>query len=173
MERPTNRGRSTWQRFLRGKTSPQRFVLALGALAAALLAVGGVVTGVAVLLGGDDDPGSNSANPVADGTVQVTNQKPSADAFVTFLLQAAGGAPVQLDHKVTAPLGDGHYRLEYDCGKSTGCSFVRLETPADIPDTFAGGVWFQGCWSITKDGAGYAAAHLDLTFRKQGNRCAS
>jgi len=158
---------SAWQRFLAGKTNVQRFVIALGALAGAVLAIGAVVVAAAELL-----DRRTAIGPAAGEVRQIENQQRSADEFVRFLLHAAGtSVPVHLDHQVLAPRGPGgEYRLEYACD-STGCSFVRLETPADIPATIRGGVWYQGCWSVVKDGAGYGADPLDIELRLQGETC--
>lgn len=160
--------RTSWQRFLSGRTGIQRFVLALGALATALLAVGGLIAGVAALVRDRGDPNVPPAVGVADS---IENQSRQADEFVRFLLQAAGGAPLQLDHQVLAPKGDGHFRLEYNCAPAAGCNFVRLGTPRDIPAEISDGVWYQGCWSVTKDGAGYGADLLDIALEKQGDLC--
>jgi hypothetical protein len=113
-----------------------------------------------------------TVEPAAGQVQQIHNQQRSADEFVLMLLRVADTrAPVQLDHQVVAPRGPGgEYRLEYGCG-SAGCSFVRLEAPADIPAGIAGGVWYQGCWSVVRDGAGYGADHLDLELRRQGDTC--
>jgi hypothetical protein len=156
-----------WQRFLAGKTTVQRFVIALGALAGAVLAIGGVVVATTKLL-----DQRTAVGPASGQIEEIQNQQGTADEFVRFLLRAADtGAPVQLDHKVLAPRGPGgEYRLEYDCD-SAGCRFVRLETPADIPAGISGGVWYQGCWSVVKDGNGYGADHLDLELRRQGDTC--
>ncbi len=158
---------SGWQRFLAGKTTVQRLVIALGALAGAVLAFGGVVVGAAHLL--DRAPALGSA---AGAVKQIRNHEGSADDFVRFLLRAAESrTPVQLDHRVLAPRGPGgEFRLEYGCG-SAGCSFVRLETPADLSPTMTGGVWYKGCWSVVQDGNGYGADHLDLELRRQGETC--
>jgi hypothetical protein len=158
---------SVWQRFLAGKTSGQRFVLALGALAAAILAIGGVAVGAAKVL-----DQRTTVEPAAGQVQQIHDQQRSADDFVRMLLRVADtGAPVQLDHQVLARRGPGgEYRLGYGCG-SAGCSFVRLEAPATQPDGIAGGAWYQGCWSVVKDGAGYGADHLDLELYRQGDTC--
>jgi hypothetical protein len=44
---------STWQRLLDNKTGPQRLVISLGALAAAVIAIGGVATAVVRVFDGD------------------------------------------------------------------------------------------------------------------------
>lgn len=170
MEPAHDPNQTTWQRFLSGRTGAQRFVLALGALAAALLAVGGVIAGGARLLG---DRRDRSMAPAVGEVQSIENRGESADEFVRFLLQAAGGGPVQLNHQVLAPQGDAHFRLEYNCARRTGCNFIRLETPTDIPAVISNGVWYQGCWSITKDGAGYGADALDIELKKQGDVCPS
>ena len=163
----TSAAKRVWERFLSGRTDAQRFVIALGALAAAVLAIAAVSVGAARLL----KQGAAVA-PAREQVRQVQNQQRSADELVRLLLTAARTrTPVQLDHQVLAPRGPGgEYRLEYSCG-ATGCSFVRLETPADTPVGIAGGVWYQGCWQIAKDGNGYGADHLDLELRRQGEIC--
>jgi len=162
---------STWHRFLDGKTSGQRFVLALGALAAALLAIGGLIAGVGSLVGDDANPAPFPAKISAGETV-VTNQSKEADDFVRFLL-GTDGAPVALNHKVIAPDGDAHFRLEYDCAKRTGCNYTRLEAGTFNPDRIEGGVWYRGCFSVVGEGAGYGAEHLDLEFTQNGATCPS
>jgi hypothetical protein len=158
---------SGWQRFLAGKTTVQRLVIALGALAGAVLAIGGVVVGAAHLL-----DRASAVGPATDEVQQIQNQQESADEFVRFLLgRAESQAPVQLDHQVFAPQGPGgEYRLEYDCG-SSGCKYVRLETPTGGADADRSRVWYQGCWSVVKDGNGYGAEHLDLELRREGDTC--
>jgi hypothetical protein len=32
-------------------------------------------------------------------------------------------------------------------------------------------VWLRGCFSVTLDGVGYAADHLDIELRKVGEGC--
>lgn len=118
-----------------------------------------------------NDRGERRLSPADAGVQTIENQSGRADEFVEFLLQAVGEAPIQLDHRVLAPKGDGHFRLEYNCGSRTGCNFVRLETSSDIPAEIANGVWCQGCWWITKDGAGYGADLLDIELEKQGDVC--
>jgi len=159
---------SMWHRFLDGKTSGQRLVVALGALAGALLAIGGLVAAVSALVGDDTPPGGTTSTP--PGVSVVENQSEEADGFVRDLL-ATNGAPVQLNTKVLAPDEGSHVRLEYDCEKPTGCSSTRLEMGSFIPDRIPGGVWYQGCYSVVKEGAGYGADHLDLEFTESGPTC--
>jgi hypothetical protein len=149
----------------------QRVLIEVSAVASALLAIGALIAGVLELLD-DDSPPRIAA---ASGEVQdVVNQTESADGFVRLLLEAVDGPPVQLDHRVAAPRGDGgQAELQYDCAAPTGCSFVRVEAGDHIPNTFSGGVWYQGCWSIAKDGAGYGAGHLDLELSWRGDTCPS
>jgi hypothetical protein len=157
-----------WQRFLRGKTSPQLFVIALGALAAAVLAIGAVVASVVKVFDGDDKGGVGPAN----GKIQrIENQSTDADEFVRFLLDRDGGKPVQLDHQVIAPRGPADVSLQYNCDQPTGCSLVRVQTPDSIPAEITGGFWLQGCYSVVRNGAGYGAQPLDLALRRQGERC--
>ena len=120
MEEKPEPKQSTWQRLLDNKTSWQRFVLAAGALAAALAAIGGLVAGIGALLGDDADrTGSATSTTQPTGVTVVTSQDPDADEFVRFLL-GTEGAPVQLDHKVFATDEGAFIRLEYDCAKHTG-----------------------------------------------------
>lgn len=98
----------------------------------------------------------------------VRSQTGSADRFVRTLV-ASNGAPVQLDTKVLAPDKGSHVALEYDCAKRTGCSVTRLEAVdlARIDE----GVWYKGCYSVTAEGYGYGADHLDLEMRRSGDSC--
>ncbi len=176
---------STWKRFLSGKTSGQRFVLAVGALAGALGAVVGLIVAVVALVGRDgvDSTVASSRSPQAQtsatsgtpaapsaGEARVANQSADADRFVRDLL-ATNGRPIQLNTKVIAPDLGSHVRLEYDCGKQTGCSFTRLEMGTFVAARVEGGVWFQGCYSVVREGAGYGADHLDLEFTEKGPTC--
>jgi hypothetical protein len=158
---------TTWQRFLAGKTSLQLFVIALGALAGALLAIGAVVSATVRIVDGDDDTGVGAA----DGQVQrIESQSAEASEFVQFLLDH-DGRPVQLDHEVVAERGPSDVSLQYDCDRPSGCSVVRLQAPDSIPAEIPGGLWFQGCYGVTKDGAGYGAQPLDIELRLQGATC--
>lgn len=162
---------SAWQRFLAGRTTLQRLVLALGALAAASLAVIGVVRAVAAVAGGTDRPGA--APSTTGGVVDIANQSADADTLVRFLVDRAGGAPVALDHRVHAPIGNGgEVRLEYACDRDTGCSTARLESPDDIEATLRDGRWYQGCYAVSiRVGTGYEAQPLYLELRHQGPVC--
>jgi hypothetical protein len=172
---PTAAGRpSRWQAFLSGKTGAQRFVLALGALAAAVLAIGAVVAGAISLLDGD---GVNSTlGQQADGVQLIYNQSESADAFVHDLINAADGSiPLELDHQVYAPRGTTgpQHELQYNCEVTPGCNLVRLE-PGDaprFPDSTAERVWYQGCYSIDRDGNGFGADQLDIVLTFTGTTC--
>ena len=158
---------TTWQRFLAGKTSLQLFVIALGALAGAFLAIGAVVSATVRLVDGDDHAGVGPA----DGRVQrIESQSAEADELVQFLLDHDGG-PVQLDHQVIAQPGPSDVSLQYDCDRPSGCAVVRLQAPDSIPAEIPGGLWFQGCYGVTKDGAGYGAQPLDIALRLQGPTC--
>jgi hypothetical protein len=158
---------SGWQRFLAGKTTVQRLVIASGALAGAVLAIGGVVVGAAHLL-----DRASAVGPATGAVQQIQNQHESADDFVRLLLGAAEKQePVPLNHQVFAPKGPGgEYRLEYNCGSAI-CSLVRLETPIGGADAATDRVWYQGCWSVVKDGNGYGADHLDLELTRRGPTC--
>lgn len=169
MEGGNERG-STWHRFLGNKTGAQQFVLAVGGLAGALLAIGGLIAGIASLVGDDEPPARSIATTGPAEEARVTNQSKEADEFVRRLL-ATEGAPIQLNHKVIAPDAGSHFRLEYDCAKPTGCSYTRLEAGTFTPARIEGGVWYRGCFSVVGEGAGYAADHLDLEFTMNGTTC--
>ena len=172
---PTAAGRpSRWQAFLSGKTGAQRFVLALGALATAVLAIGGVVAGAVSVL---DGRGVKSTLGQQAGEVQrIENQSDSADAFVHDLLNAAdAGKPLELDHQVFAPRGTTgpQHELQYNCEATSGCNLVRLE-PGDaprFPDSTAERVWYQGCYAIVRDGNGFGADRLDIVLSFTGTTC--
>lgn len=165
-----NRKPSSWQQFLDGKTTWQRLIIAVGAIAGALVAIGGLVAGIGALAGDRKSAMSSTTTTFAGEEIVVMNQSKDADAFVRFLL-GTDGTPVQLNHKVIAPDAGSHIRLEYDCAKRTGCSYTRLEAGTFIPDRIEGGVWYRGCFSVVREGAGYAADHLDLEFTMNGAVC--
>lgn len=162
---------SAWQRFLAGRTVLQRAVLAVGALAAASLAVLAVVRAVAAAA---DGVGGRDVASAAEGGVDIANQSGDADDLVRFLLKRAGGAPVTLDHRVHAPIGNGgEVRLEYACG-STGCRTARLESPAYIESVLPDGRWYRGCYGVSiRIGSGYGGEPLYLELRHQGPTCAT
>jgi hypothetical protein len=165
---------SRWQAFLSGKTGAQRFVLALGALAAAVLAIGGVVAGAVSVLDGDGE--RTTLGQQAGDVQRIENQSASADAFVHDLLNAAdAGMPLELDHQVYAPRGTTgpQHELQYNCEATPGCNLVRLE-PGDaprLPDSTAERVWYQGCYAIVRDGNGFGADRLDIVLTYTGATC--
>lgn len=158
---------SFWAQFLQGKTSAQRFVIALGALAAALLAIGAVVTTIVRVVDSDD-----SSVGLANGEVQrIENQSADADDFVQLLLDHDGGAPVPLDHQIMGRPGPADVSIDYNCGAATGCSTVRIQDGQVTFSSISGGIWFQGCYGVVKDGAGYGAQGLDIELHFQGPTC--
>ena len=161
--------RSRWQRFLAGTTGPQRFVLAVGALAAAVLAIGGVVAAVVRFVDGDD---ARRVGPATDEVQRIENQSAEADELVDFLIEHDGGPQVQLNHQVIAPPGSNDVSLQYACDEPTGCSLVRLQLPNSTPNEIPNGLWFQGCYSVIMDGAGYQSDPLDLELHRRGETCA-
>ncbi|MGH9223202.1 MAG: hypothetical protein ACRD2W_05335 [Acidimicrobiales bacterium] len=42
-----------------------------------------------------------------------------------------------------------------------------IEAGSFSPDHIEGGVWYRGCLSVVREGAGYGAEHLDLEFTKE------
>ncbi|HEX5334304.1 MAG TPA: hypothetical protein VFW55_00390 [Propionicimonas sp.] len=172
-ERPKRLG----ERVVDGKTVPQKLLKTVGAAASALLAIGALAAGVWTWLNpGPTAPGPSPAAGVAsptqarEGSAVIRNQSADGDVFVQMLLNAAGGRPVQLDHKVYAPNTDPEYTLEYNC-RDGRCAQVRLEPDGMIFSTFGDALWLKGCFRVTKDGDGYGAGHLDLALSRQGETC--
>lgn len=160
----------SWRhRFLKGTTGPQRLVLAVGALAAAVLAIGGVVTAIVRFVDGDD---SRRIGPATDEEQRIENQSAAADELVGFLIDHDEGA-VQLNHQVIAPRGPNDVSLQYACDEPAGCSVVRLQLPDSTPNEIPNGLWFQGCYLVVMKGAGYQADPLDLELRWRGETCAA
>src|SRR5262245_38427867 len=95
LDAPPVRKPSTWQRLLDNKTGPQRLVISLGALAAALIAIGGVVA--AVVRAFDDDGGGAGLDRSPGTTREIESRSDEADGFVRELLDHDGGV-VALDH---------------------------------------------------------------------------
>lgn len=160
---------SWWHRFLKGTTGPQRLVLAVGALAAAVLAIGGVVTAIVRFVDGDD---SRRVGSATEGDQRIENQSTEADELVGFLIEHDDSA-VQLNHQVIAPRGSNDVSLQYACDEPTGCSVVRLQLPDSTPNEMPNGLWFQGCYLVVMDGAGYQADPLDLELDWRGETCAA
>ena len=163
-------GKTSWvQRLLDNKTGLQRAVISLGALAGALIAIGGVVAAVVRVLGDDGDrPSSLEQTP--DATQQIVSGTPAADAFVRDLLEHDGSV-VALDHEVTAEKGPADVRLQYDCSDAGVCAMVRLQDVAVEAGDMPEGLWFAGCFAVTQDGVGYGAEGLDIELRRQGEAC--
>ncbi len=93
-------------------------VLAVGALAAAALAIGGVVAAVVQFVDGDDN---RSVGPATADVQRIENQSAAADEFVRFLIEHDESSPVQLNHQVIAPPGPNDVSLQYACEEPTGC----------------------------------------------------
>ena len=165
LDAPPRRTPSTWQRLLDNKTGPQRLVISLGALAAAVIAIGGVVTAVVRVFDGD---GSPSLDRAPNETQQIESRSTDADRFVQDLLDHDGSV-VELDHKLIAQRGPADVSLLYDC--SDVCSTVRVQAPEGGADETAEWLWFQGCYAVTKTGFGYGADVLDIALRPQGESC--
>ncbi len=159
---------SFWAQFLQGKTSTQRFVIALGAMAAALLAIGAVVTTIIRVVDSDDD---SSVGPASGEVQRIENQSAEADDFVQLLLDHDGGPPLPLDHQIMGRPGNADVSLDYDCDAPTGCSIVRIQDGQVTFSSISGGIWFQGCYGVVKDGAGYGAQGLDIELQFRGATC--
>lgn len=155
--------RSAWEAFLREKTTAQRFILAVGGIAGAILSIVGVATALTNFL--------DSRSRSESGEVVVENQSREADDLVRMLLAASDAKPLVLDHKVIAPRGNADVALEYDCTAATGCSTVRLQDPQVKAGVLVNGLWFKGCWSAHMDGNGYATQALDIELTRRGETC--
>jgi hypothetical protein len=78
---------------------------------------------------------------------------------------------VTLDHQVIATKGPADVRLQYDCTDRGVCVMVRLQD-VDVEATdMTDGLWFAGCFAVTRDGAGYGYVPLDIELRYQGETC--
>ena len=157
------------QRLLDNKTGLQRAVISLGAFAAALVAIGGVVTAV-VRVVNDDGTASRDLGAVPENTVRIESGTKAADEFVHALDEHDGGV-VALDHQVIATKGPTDVRLQYDCTDTGVCVMVRVQD-IDVEATdMSDGLWFAGCFAVLRDGAGYGYEPLDMELRYQGETC--
>jgi hypothetical protein len=166
---PPGRKPSTLQRLLDNKTGPQRLVISLGAIAAALIAIGGVVTAVARVFDGDGG-GSADLDRAPNETQQIETRTAAADEFVEDLLDHDGGV-VALDHRLVAEKGDADVHLLYNCTDAGVCDMVRIQDIAVVADE-PEGLWLKGCFAVTQDGNGYGAESLDIELRYQADTCA-
>jgi hypothetical protein len=170
VDAPPGRKPSTLQRLLDNKTGPQRLVISLGALAAALIAIGGVVTAVARVFDGDGGGGSDLDRPPGE-TQRIESRTEAADRFVSDLLDH-NGAVVALDHHLIAKIGPADVSLLYNCTDTGVCSSVRIQSVYDDADAMPDGRWFKGCYAVAQDGNGYGADSLDIELRYQADTCA-
>lgn len=175
MDEPAPQKKSTWERFLDQKTTPQRLLLAVAAIVAAVGLLGALAVTIGDRLGGDDPDGTEVVE-VGELNGEVIEQgTASADDFVRHLVSVAGGAPVQLDLTVRAPETESaigsHLPLWYNCddGAVVGdgaCNLVRLEFPTDTPPAVTNplGWRFQGRYRVTiRNGVDFGT-DLDLSF---------
>ena len=181
--------KSWWQRFLDGKTVPQKLIVAIGALAAASIAIGTILVAAINWLDDDDPDGRTAATESGvfagdsgdDEPFVLHSGTPDAGRFVEFGIAAAErGDPFELNVQIPEALFDNgsHLRLFYACddtgviGDGT-CSFVRLEqgtsTPIGLDPV---GWWLRGCYMLVQDGAGYQAGHLDFELTRVNDTCA-
>jgi hypothetical protein len=187
IERPRPK-KSWWQRFLDGKTVPQKFIVAIGALAAAAIAVGTIVAAAINWLGNGDPESrttvTDSAEFAGDGVdgepFVLRSGTPDANRFVEFGIAAARrGNPFELNVQIPEALFDNgsHLRLFYACDDSGvigdgPCSFVRLEQGSSTPIALNPiGWWLRGCYLLALDGAGYQAEHLDFELTWVNTTC--
>ena len=181
--------KSWWQRFLDGKTVPQKLIVAIGALAAASIAIGTIVVAAINWLDNDDrevrttatDSGVFAGDSGDDEPFVLHSGTPDADRFVQFGIAAARrGDPFELNVQIPEALFDNgsHLRLFYACDDSGvigdgPCSFVRLEQGSSTPIALDPvGWWLRGCYMLVQDGAGYQADHLDFELTWVNQTCA-
>jgi hypothetical protein len=168
-EAPPGRKPSTLQRLLDNKTGPQRLVISLGAIAAALIAIGGVVTAVARVFDGAGGGGSDLDRAPGE-TQRIESRTAAANEFVEDLLDHDGGV-VALDHRLVAEIGPADVSLLYNCTDAGVCSKVRIQSVYDDADAMSDGRWFKGCYAVAQDGNGYGAESLDIELRYQSAAC--
>ena len=164
-----------------GKTSWQRFVLQVSALAAAAATIGGVAIGSWKLLSAAVDRiGGSSANTAernsSGETSQVNNGTDAADTLVELLIdRRERGVPVSLDHQIHfGGIQGNQFTLQYHCDQVGGCSTVTLVDygVAAAEVTGADDVrWFDGCWTVDRQGLGLDASGLKLTLVRIGKTC--
>jgi hypothetical protein len=173
---PAGSAESRWHRFLAGKTSWQRFVLQLGALAAAVATVSGVVLGGSKLVGAAIDLVTGTGEQSgSDGTQQVRNGTSAADDLVELLAdRAESRASVTLDHQIQfGGIGNNQFTLQYHCEPGP-CSTVTLIDYGVAATQVAAAAdirWFDGCWTVQMQGPGLDAAGLKLTLVRVGQTC--
>lgn len=168
----------------KGKPAWQRHILRAGALAAALLAIATVVVGAGQAiqwasgwLRGDGVGAAPAAVVDTSGAAVIRSGTPAADQFVAQLDKAAGGGPLKLNHKLYGlKAGPVAITLEYACQPSGRCLTTRVGAPNDeaarvADESGMDGMWYRGCWVVTRTGNGYGAEPLDLDLRRQGTSC--
>ncbi|HVD29352.1 MAG TPA: hypothetical protein VNC79_12775 [Mycobacteriales bacterium] len=190
--RPPEKRPSLAHRLLDQKTVWQKVLIAVGTVATAITAVAGVVALILPLFRAAPEAGAfatpapvpaatrlDSAVPAGSavtngGVTVIQTQSAEADALVRSLIATAGRAPILLDHQIMGKPGPANVTLYYGCGQKGACSMTRIEVAAlEGMAVLTGdpGVWLRGCFSVTLDGLGYAADHLDIELRKVGEGC--
>jgi hypothetical protein len=156
------------QRLLDSKTGLQRAVISLGALITAVVAIGGAVTAIVRMV--DNGESARDLQAAPGDTVRIDSGTDAANDFVNALDEHDGGV-VTLDHQVLAEKGPADVRLQYDCTESGVCVMVRVQDVDVVATEMRDGLWFSGCFAITRDGAGYGYEPLDMELRYQGQTC--
>jgi hypothetical protein len=169
VEQPADRKPSTWQRLLDNRTGPQRLLISLGALAAALIAIGGVVTAVLGVFDGEGSGGEANLDQAPGETQRIENRTEEANRFVAALLDH-DGAVVALDHKVIAENVAADAHLFYNCTDAGVCNMVRIQDH-DVVAEEPCGLWLKGCFAVRQRGRGYGAESLDIELSYQGESC--
>lgn len=176
MSSPAGRAETRWHRFLAGKTSWQRFILQVSALAAAVATIGAVVLGGWKLIGGAIDRVSESnVGDSAEETRQVQNGSTAADRLVELLVeQGERGAAVPLDHQVQfGGIDNNQFTLQYHCDPGP-CRTVTLVDYGVAAARVTGADkvrWFRGCWTAEREGPGLDAVGLKVTLVRIGETC--
>ena len=160
---------SRWERLLDNKTGLQRAVISLGALAAAAIAIGGVVAAVVRIID-DEHEGSRDIEGAPAETIRIESGTNAADEFMRALDERHEGVVI-LNHQLIAEKGPTDVSLQYNCNDSGVCVMARIQD-VDVEATeMNDGLWFAGCFAVTRDGAGYGFEPLDMELRYQGDTC--
>jgi hypothetical protein len=173
---PAGRAETRWTRFLAGKTSGQRFILQVSALAAAVATIGGVALGGWKLVSGVISRVSDSSLSTSAGqTQQVQNGSTAADRFVELLVdKSKRGTPMPLDHQVHfSGIDNNQFTLQYHCDPGP-CSTVTLVDYGVAAAPISGADqarWFHGCWTAERQGPGLDAVGLKVTLVRVGETC--
>ena len=78
-----------------------------------------------------------------------------------------------LDHRLVATKGPADVTLLYRCSETGVCLRMRVQDVDVAATDTVDGLWFAGCFAVTRDGAGSGFEPLDIELRYQGDTCPS